>query len=182
MDYKNGKIYKIESHAGDKVYVGSTTKKYLSQRMDKHRRDYKGWKAEKGHFISSFILFDEYTLENCNIVLLENFECTSKDELRAREGHYIRTLDCVNKNIPGRTMKEYVEDNRDKVNAICRKSREKHKEKRNEEHRIYRENNKEKIMEHNKQPYECECGSHFQFYNKARHAKTEKHVKYLETI
>ena len=63
--------------------------------MDKHRRDYKGWKAEKGNFVSSFILFDEYELDNCNIVLLENFECSSKDELRAREGHYIRTLKCA---------------------------------------------------------------------------------------
>ena len=25
-DYKNGKIYQITSHCGDKIYIGSTTK------------------------------------------------------------------------------------------------------------------------------------------------------------
>ncbi len=43
VNYENGKIYKIESHLGDKLYIGSTTKQYLSQRMDKHRTDYKQW-------------------------------------------------------------------------------------------------------------------------------------------
>ena len=79
-------------------------------------------------------------------------------------------------------MKEYVKDNREKINAINKKSREKHKVKIYEHHKIWREENKEKIMEHNKQPYECECGSHFQFYNKARHAKTEKHLQYLKNL
>ena len=30
MDYQNTKIYKIISHQGDKVYIGSTTKKNIS--------------------------------------------------------------------------------------------------------------------------------------------------------
>ena len=29
-DYQKTKIYKIESHLGDKIYVGSTAKEYLS--------------------------------------------------------------------------------------------------------------------------------------------------------
>jgi hypothetical protein len=41
VNYGNGKIYKIESHLGDKIYIGSTTKQYLSQRMDKHRSEYR---------------------------------------------------------------------------------------------------------------------------------------------
>ena len=46
-NYANGKIYQIISHAGDKIYIGSTTKRLLSQRMEKHRSSYKRWNAMK---------------------------------------------------------------------------------------------------------------------------------------
>ena len=103
VNYENGKIYKIESYLGDKIYIGSTTKKYLSQRMDTHRTDYKRWKNGLYNFVTSFTIFEEYGIENCNIVLLELFPCESKDMLHSREAHYIRTLKCVNKCIPNRT-------------------------------------------------------------------------------
>ena len=67
MNYQNTKIYKIESHIGDKIYIGSTTKKYLSQRMDKHRYDYKEWKKNRKSKTMSYLLFDEYGVENCFI-------------------------------------------------------------------------------------------------------------------
>ena len=40
VNYGNSKIYKIWSPNGDNIYIGSTTKKYLSQRMVEHRCDY----------------------------------------------------------------------------------------------------------------------------------------------
>ena len=43
VNYQNGKIYKIESHQGDKIYIGSTTKQYSSQRLVAHRDDYTYW-------------------------------------------------------------------------------------------------------------------------------------------
>ena len=68
INYQNGKIYKIQSHVGDKIYIGSTTKQYLSQRMDRHRNKYKGWKKGKERLTNSFLLFDEYGLEICEVV------------------------------------------------------------------------------------------------------------------
>ena len=55
---------------------------------------------------TSYGLFDDYGIENCSIVLIEACPCASSDEKRAKEGHYIKTLDCVNKNIAGRTNAE----------------------------------------------------------------------------
>ena len=95
--YERAKIYKIWSTQGDKIYVGATCKEYLSQRMVAHRGDYNKWKSGKHGKISSFILFEEYGLENCFIELLEAKECNSKDELLQLEGKYIRELECVNK-------------------------------------------------------------------------------------
>jgi hypothetical protein len=83
VNYLNGKIYKIEpncEHEEHEIYIGSTTKKYLSQRMDKHRSDYKRWKIRKAKKIMSYDLFDKYGIENCCILLIESVNANSKDE------------------------------------------------------------------------------------------------------
>ena len=105
-DYQKTKIYKIESHLGNKIYVGSTAKEYLSQRFQQHKVQYKRWKNGKVGKYTSFELFDEYGIENCQIVLIEAYPCNSKDEKNAKEGHYIKTLNCVNKVVVGRTREE----------------------------------------------------------------------------
>jgi hypothetical protein len=122
VNYNNGKIYKIECLTGDidDIYIGSTTKNYLSKRMVQHRSDYKRWKESdvKG-ITSSFKIFDKYGVDNCIITLLENVNAKSKEELLARESYYIRTSYCVNKNIMGRTRKEweveYYEQNKERI-------------------------------------------------------------------
>ena len=132
MDYQNGKIYKIESMMGDKIYIGSTTKQYLSQRMVQHKSNYKIWKDGKQNKTFSFNIFDEYGLENCEIILIEDYPCESKDQLTAREAHFIKSLDCVNKIVPGRTDKEYREDTKDKISTRMKDYRDKNRDMINE--------------------------------------------------
>ena len=165
IDYKNSKVYKIWSPNGDKIYVGSTTKKMLCQRMTAHREDFKRWKAGNFQSVSSFLLFEEYGVENCLIELLEAKECNSKDELRQLEGKYIRDMVCVNKRIEGRTKKEYYKD---KIEHIT--------EYRNQ----YREENKEEIKLKKSTPLTCECGSIYRDHHKARHVRSIKHKLFLE--
>lgn len=123
IDYNNGKIYKIESHLGNKIYIGSTTKEYLSQRMAKHRSDYNRWKKGKGSHVTSYKIFDEYGVDNCFITLLESYSCKSRDELNSREGYYIKNMVCINKIIIGRTRKEYREDNKDHIKEYYEKNK-----------------------------------------------------------
>jgi hypothetical protein len=117
INYKNGKIYKIEPVNGEEgeIYIGSTTKQYLSQRMTAHRANYNRWKNGKCYKVMAFDLFDKFGLDNCKIILLESCPCESKDQLHARESHHIRTLNCINKMVPGRTDKEYYHDNKEKI-------------------------------------------------------------------
>ena len=150
IDYKNSKVYKIWSPKGDKIYIGSTTKKMLCQRMTAHRTCYKFWKTHKGRFITSFLLFEEYGLDNCYIELLEAKECLLKDELNQLEGKYIRNLVCVNKNITGRTLKEYRDDHKEEIKI------------------------KKSI------PFTCICGSTCRKDDKAKHERTTKHKLFLE--
>lgn len=108
VSYNNGKIYKIEPISngveGD-VYIGSTTKEYLSQRLASHKHDYKRWKNGKAGKTFSYEIFDKYGFENCHIVLLELVNVNSKDELLAREGFFMKSMPCVNKKIEGKEKK-----------------------------------------------------------------------------
>ncbi len=69
VNYNNGKIYKIEPLNGEEgdIYIGSTTKELLSQRMDTHRSDYKQFLNGKQNNITSTKLFDKYGVENCKL-------------------------------------------------------------------------------------------------------------------
>ena len=93
--YENGKIYKIT--AGDEIYIGSTTQKYISQRFSHHVSSYNSFKKnKKGNYCSSYYLFDKYEVSKCSCELIEYFPCKNKRELLIREYYYINTLDCVN--------------------------------------------------------------------------------------
>ena len=49
------------------------------------------------------------------IVLLELVNANSKDELHAKETHFIKTLKCVNNNIPLQSKKECNEVHKDEI-------------------------------------------------------------------
>ena len=136
-DYQKAKIYKIVDANEEMVYVGSTVKT-LAQRMAHHRSSFKF-----GPFTSSHTIFDKYGVENCKILLLENYPCNSKEELNKREGQYIKQMDCVNKIVSGRTVKEYYQDNKERI----KKYQDANKEHRKEIKKIYYEKNKEQIRE-----------------------------------
>jgi hypothetical protein len=108
-DYSKGKVYKLVSNQTDKVYIGSTTQP-LAKRKGGHIATYKCYQEGKGNYVTSFEIIK---YDDCDIVLLENVNCESKDQLHARERHWIESvMDCVNKNIPTRTNKEYVAEKR----------------------------------------------------------------------
>lgn len=102
-DFSRAKIYKITG--GGMTYFGSTTLKYLCQRIAGHKQDkllkYKG-------NCTSFQILD---FPDCQISLVENWPCANKDELRARERFWIENNDCVNKRTPGRTKQEWLAAN-----------------------------------------------------------------------
>ena len=174
MDYSKTKIYKIWSLKGHLIYVGATTKDLLCQRMSKHRRNYKQWLKGKTNHTASYILFEEYGLENCQIELIEAKECQSKDEQKKLEGHYIRTLECANKNIPDRTRIEYCEANKDKINEKEKQYRETNKDNINEKYKKYYETNKDKINEKDKKYREANKDKINEKYKQYREANKDK--------
>ena len=95
-------------------------------------------------------------------------------------------MDCVNKQIAGRTKKEYYEDNKNKIIEQRKEyqSRPEVNEKIKEYHKKYYQNNKEKLKEYekNRPKIKCVCGSEHRKADTRRHQKTQKHIKYIEEM
>ena len=119
VNYNKGKIYKIECLTTGLIYVGSTTKDYLSQRLTKHICAYRQYLKGTYRFTTSFKIIEN---NNYRIELLEEVKCETKDQLLMREGHYIRLLDCVNRCVAGRTDKQYWDDTKDVKNEKRRET------------------------------------------------------------
>ena len=114
--YNFSKIYAVYCPSSDDelLYVGSTTKKYLSSRLAEHKANFKQFLAGKVVGKSTcFQIFNKYGVENCKIKLLEHVNCETHDELASREAYHIKQHTTVNKQVPKRTRKEYYQDNKE---------------------------------------------------------------------
>ena len=136
-DLSKCKIYKIVSmNNPDMVYYGHTCDT-LSRRFSKHKAPSNGATSkliiEKGDAI---------------ILLVEEYPCSSVLEATAREGFYVLNNPCVNKNVPGRTSKEYYEDKKDKLLEYQKKYDQDHKEKINNYQKEYRQEHKDQMKEY----------------------------------
>ena len=127
--------------------MGSTCET-LSKRMARHRYMFNQHMARgKESCRSANRLFEEFGIENCKMVCIEDYPCNTKKELEAREGYHQQQIDCINKRIEGRTDKEYREQNEEHERERHKQYYENNKNKRKE----YNEANKEKHREYNKE-------------------------------
>ena len=111
------KIYKIVDRTNGNVYVGKTTKEYLSERIASHKYDF-----ERGHYCSSQII-----LKNNNWI----YELIEETEDKTRERYWIENLDnCINKVIPLGNSKEWKkrwrDNNKEKIEQLTFQNRDKH--------------------------------------------------------
>jgi hypothetical protein len=183
VNYSNGKIYKIEAidavECDGNIYIGSTTKQYLSQRMDSHRQDYYLWKKgnAKVSKLKSFDIFEKFGVDTCRIILLETFPCKSKDELTSRESYYMKSLKCVNKVIPHRTREEYRIDNKEIIKEKAKEYSIVNKDIIAIKKRKY----KDSIATREKEIVICECGCYCSRQSLLSHSRTAKHKKHMES-
>jgi hypothetical protein len=209
-DYSKGQIYTIRFHNDTSlIYIGSTIQPlYKRFYTHKHADSISLYKLIKNEYNNDWSI--------CYIELYELFPCNSRQELEKKEGEIMRIFmndsnyKVINKNIAGRTYNEYRDENKDKLNELCRiwgennkdyikdynnqyyqnnkeqlidKSktyREENKEKVLKNKQKYYEENKEKIKERESKKFNCECGGCYTRNNKLIHLKTKKHQKYLD--
>ena len=179
-NYQNGKIYKIASiHMPNECYIGSTVQTLLC-RISKHRCDYKLCvKDSKKYRTASFEIM-KYT--DATISLICEFPCASKTELEREEGLQMIKYgieNIINKNIAGRTKKEWLEENKEKIKLFQKNYREENKERLKE----YREENKERFKERQKEYREENKESikeKSKEHNNKEHVKESRHAYYMD--
>ena len=191
--YQKSKIYKITDLGHNEMYIGSTVQP-LSKRFSHHKDTY------LTHPCSSAYMFETYGKDNCKVILIEEYPCENREQLRAREGYYIETLNCVNKFIPGGNKsdwdKRYYNKNKETISEKSKAHYQEHKTEIKEKCKQYRENNRERKREVDKayrinkweelnakklEPILCECGCYSVRSSIARHMKSKKHLKLMES-
>ena len=114
--YQRSKVYKIVCNITGLCYIGSTTQKYLSQRLAMHNCCYKQWNLGKHHFVTSYKIIEKGDYE---MILIEDFPCERKEQLHARERFYIENTVCFNTNLPSitkiKSQAEYRETNKEQI-------------------------------------------------------------------
>jgi hypothetical protein len=106
VNYGNGKIYRIVCNKSGKQYIGSTTIA-LSARLSQHKKLFRNARTCLSREV---IEGGDYEIR-----LIEDFPCDRKEQLLAKERHYIEAQDCVNKKVPLRTKHEWYMENRDEL-------------------------------------------------------------------
>jgi hypothetical protein len=205
-DYSTGKVYKIVADTDEeyKPYVGSTVQG-LAERMGGHRRTYNYWKEGKSkQKIASYDLFERFGIENCKIILLEEYSCDNKMKLLMKEREWFDKIECCNKAKPIRTKEEeneyskeyrnknkellvqkstnYRNENKEEIKGKRKIHYEVNKEILLEKATNYRESNKEIINEKAREKITCNCGSIYNKGDKARHERSLKHQNYLSSL
>ena len=148
-DFSKAKIYKLVSNISSDVYIGSCLVE-LSKRFSVH-------KGPSNTCISKSMFIDGATI---TIVLIEDCPCENKNQMKARELHYITTLQCININKP------FITD----VNVVNGDYKEWRKQ--------YQLEHKEDIKQYNKQ-YNIEHAAEKKQYDKQyRLTHAEEHKQY----
>jgi hypothetical protein len=178
--YHTSKIYKITSPQCDKFYIGSTTAT-LNRRLSIHKSDYKRYiEKNTGSCITSF---EVVKFDDCIIELIKEVNCQNRKELAKIEGECILEYHdrILNKNVAGRTQKEWTEKNKDIIKEQRKEWTEANNEKIKEQMKKYKEANKEKIREKLREKINCICGDEFTKCNIRRHEKSKKHQLFIST-
>lgn len=167
MDYKNGKVYKITDLNYTKQYIGSTTQP-LYKRLSSHKSQYK----TKNQYTTCHNIFDEFGIDNCIIILIEECLCENREQLLMREAYYIKNEKCVNKCL------SYIsnEDQKTKYKDYQKEFRKNNPEKI----KLYKEQHKEEAKETRKK-YDVLHKEERKIYQKIydttkRHKKTQEEL------
>lgn len=174
MKIENAKIYSILNTVDDSVYIGSTCLS-LKQRLNAHKSLCK----RKPNIMPLYSKMFEYGINNFYIVLVEDCLCSNVNELREKEGAYIKQLGTLNKNIAGRDIKQYKEDNKEKLKEYNKQYRDNNKDYYKQYLLKYNKDNKDKIKQLYKIKINCSCGSNIYKYNYKIHCQSAKHKHYI---
>ena len=173
--YENSIIYKIkhnEDYDDKTIYVGSTSN--FKNRKNQHKCNCNNEKNIKYNYTVYQYIRDNGGWEQFVMIPIEQYPCNNKDELKIKERHYIDLLrPTLNKNIPSRTLKEWREDNKQKLGEKEKNYRKNNKKQLLEYQQKYGKDNKEKLAERRKKWEEYNKEKVLEYQKEYRNANKE---------
>lgn len=179
---KIGYIYKLCCNNPEitDCYVGSTKNEKV--RKNNHKKCCNKENDKSYNLYVYQFIRDNGGWDNWNMVRLEEFKFDERAQLNTRERYWLEELKAtLNKIIPTRTIKEWIEENKEQIAEQKKEYYEQNKDKIKEQRKEYWENNKEQIAEKGKIKITCECGSTFRKAEKNRHLKSKKHKDFISS-
>ncbi len=157
-------------------YYGSTAD--IIKRKSEHKKNYNKWvkdgRPSKYKCSSVYILDNgDWKMEKIDEVIGERWEA------RKKEGEYQKNNDCVNVRKENRTKKEWLEDNKEKIEEYHKQYRADNKQDILEKIKEYYEKNKQAVLEKCKEKIICECGTELTKNHIYKHRKSKKHINLL---
>ena len=169
-------IYAIKSKSYPELqYIGST-KLSLKKRLQFHKSQYKRYC--KGLLKCHYSSFDVMKYDDYYIELYCETGTYNRSDAEWLEGQVIRAESCINKFVPGRTNKQYYQDNIEKIKDYRLSRVEDHKEYVKEHY----QQNKEFIKAQKREKIICECGIETSRGNIQRHKKSIAHYNLINNI
>lgn len=147
-----GIIYRIEYNENPDIrYIGSTLQE-LRYRWRDHKNRYKEYQKNNNRNMSIHTYFDQYGINNFNIIKIKEYEVFDKKQLESYEQLWINKFKCINIQSAFNPLRN---------NKICRN---------------------ERLKQYRNIKYICpECNIELSKKYKAEHNRSKKHLKFLES-
>lgn len=171
---KSGIVYKLCCVDTDisEIYIGST--KNFNRRRTNHKSICNNENDKRYNYPVYQFIRANRGFNNWRMIQLETVNYDTKRDLEAHERRWIEQLKPeLNKLIPLRTIKEWYEQNRDKLLEQMKEHYEQNKEKKKE----FYEQNKDKLNEYKRQKVKCiYCDTEYRRSDLSKHNKTGRHI------
>jgi len=188
--YDAGYIYGIY-HQDNLKYIGSTIN--FKERMWLHKSNCYNVNDRHSNVKIYQYIRENGVWEDFEFKIIDVYYTITKQLLNKIEGEYIKYFgydNLLNSDIPGRTLVEYREDNKEKIKIKAKKYREdnkvrdkKYREDNKEKNKKYNQDNKDKIKAQISRPWTCSiCNKTVNTGSKSRHLKGPRHLKKANEI
>ena len=155
VNYKNGMVYKLVCNDLDitDIYIGSTV--CFRKRKYQHKHSCNNINNKRHNLKVYKFIRDNGGWDKWNMILVATTPCNNKLELRQFERKYYEELNAtLNSDYPGRTKKEWVENNKEIIKIKKKGWYQKNKEYLKIKQNKYNEENKEIIKIKKKEWYQ----------------------------
>jgi hypothetical protein len=173
-----GRIYKIYSNDGDKVYIGLTLRT-LEARFKQHKKDFIRFLNKKTiNYLHSYDVFKLYGILNCKIELIEEIESENKQDLFNKEQFYInkyKQITTNNNNLNLNFTELYGEEQTIFYLNFCKDKKKEYYEANREQIKEYYIINKEHLQEQKRIRYKANK-EHIHEQNIIRYKQNKEHI------